>query len=58
MLASVQAMTRVVLDAVYGFAFAVCRDPGKKHLQVSLSAAVGMTVAGCAVCSCVCCKRE
>ncbi len=27
-------MSRPVLDAFYCFAFAVCRDPGKKHLQV------------------------
>ena len=31
-----QGMSRPVLDAFYCFAFAVCRDPGKKHLQVRM----------------------
>ena len=43
-------MTRAVLDAFYGFAFAVCRDPGKKHLQVSPPGALVHTQQ-CAVCS-------
>ena len=59
--ASMQAMTRHVLDAFYSFAFAVCRDPGKKHLQVSLAAALLDTAdvrsAGTQLCVLVYCCR-
>ena len=34
-------MSRPVLDAFYCFAFAVCRDPGKKHLQVTMYGLLG-----------------
>ena len=59
-----QGMSRPVLDAFYCFAFAVCRDPGKKHLQVrilpfhltslQMSLLLGVELRSCI---CMCCRQ-